>query len=62
MADVQLSLTADERKYLVELLGKVLKDAQVEEHRTRTPSYREIVMRDEKLIASLLSKLGQPPA
>ena len=62
MAEQQLMLTADERKYLVELLCKVLKDAQIEEHRTRSPSYREIVLRDEKLLESLLSKLGQPPA
>ena len=62
MADVQLSLSADERKFLAELLSRVLKDMQVEEHRTKTLSFREIVLREENLIKTLLSKLGQPPA
>ena len=62
MADVQLSLTAGERKFLAELLARVLKDVEVEEHRTKTLSFREIVLREENLIKTLLSKLGQPPA
>lgn len=62
MADSQLTLTAEERDYLVSLLETALKDARVEEHRTRTPSYRQHVLHDEALIAALLTKLGRPPA
>jgi len=61
MTDTQLTLTADERAYLVDLLDNILKETRVEEHRTRTPSYRERVIHQEDLIASLLKKLGQPP-
>ncbi|MCI0377233.1 MAG: hypothetical protein L0215_06495 [Gemmataceae bacterium] len=62
MTELQLSLTGEERAYLTNLLETVLKEARVEEHRTRTPSYRELILRDEKLIQSLLSKLGKPAA
>jgi hypothetical protein len=61
MAESQLALTDEERAFLVNLLQTVLKDTLVEEHRTRTLSYREVVLRQENLIAGLLSKLGQPP-
>jgi len=60
MAEVQLTLSPEEREYLVDLLETVLKDTQIEEHRTRTPSYRQLVLRQEDLIVKLLSKLGQP--
>ncbi|HXG10907.1 MAG TPA: hypothetical protein VNK04_14200 [Gemmataceae bacterium] len=60
MAEFQLSLTAEERDYLVELLELTLKETRIEEHRTRTPSYRQHVLRQEDLIVSLLSKLGKP--
>jgi hypothetical protein len=62
MAELQLTLTAEEREYLVSLLELALKDARIEEHRTRTPTYRELVLHQEDLIVALLSKLGQPPA
>ena len=61
MADTQMTLTAEEREYLVSLLENVLKETRVEEHRTRTPSFREHVLHREELIASLLGKLGKPP-
>jgi hypothetical protein len=57
MPDLQLTLTDPERAYLVNLLQTVLKDTQVEEHRTRTPSYREFVLQQEALIRQLLNKL-----
>ena len=60
MGELQLTLTAEEREYLVNLLETVLKDTRVEEHRTRTPSYREFVLRQEELINQVLSKLQQP--
>src|SRR5437588_11336420 len=61
MAQLQLTITAEEREYLVSHLEAVLKDTRVEEHRTRTPSYRQYVLRQEDLIVSLLNKLGKPP-
>lgn len=60
MAEWQLSLTSEEHECLVELLERSLKDARIEEHRTRTPSYREYVLRQENLLTAVLSKLGQP--
>jgi hypothetical protein len=62
MSDLQLTLTASERKFLVDLLDRVLKERQIEEHRTRTPSYREHILEQETLIVQLLNKLRQPPA
>ena len=60
MAELQFSLTTEERECLVDLLQAALKETRIEEHRTRTPSYREHVVHREDLIVALLSKLGQP--
>jgi hypothetical protein len=60
MAESQLTLTTEERDFLVDFLETALKDTRVEEHRTRTLSYRELVLKQEHLIAALLSKLGRP--
>jgi hypothetical protein len=60
MNSLELTLTIPERECLVELLERALKETRVEEHRTRTPTYREHVVKREDLIASLLAKLGQP--
>jgi hypothetical protein len=57
MAELQLTLTTEEREFLMDLLEVTLRDTRVEEHRTRTPSYREHVLHREDLIAALLSKL-----
>jgi hypothetical protein len=60
MPEIQLTLTPEERQFLVKLLEVTLKDTRIEEHRTRTLSYREYVLQQEDLIVALLSKLGQP--
>lgn len=62
MAEFQLTLTDEERTFLSELLETTLKQRLIEEHRTRTPSYREGVLRQENTINGLLVKLRQPPA
>jgi len=62
MSEFQLTLTGEERQYLADLLRMVLKDTRVEEHRTRTPLYRESILHQESMIVDLLKKLGQPPA
>ena len=59
MADLQLELSPEERQFLVELLETTLRDTRVEEHRTRTLSYREHVVHREDLIADLLNRIQQ---
>jgi hypothetical protein len=61
MAEHQLTLTAEERQYLQELLEITLKETQIEEHRTRKPTYRKEVLRREDLTQALLTKLRQLP-
>jgi hypothetical protein len=60
MAELQLTLTAEEREYLIGLLEEVLKETRIEEHRTRTPTYRKFILNEEDKIVKLLSKLGRP--
>ena len=60
MSELQMTLTNEERDYLVHLLERTLHDTRIEEHRTRTPTYREHILQDENIIAALLGKLGQP--
>ena len=57
MSDMQLALTTEERDCLTELLEESLKNTLLEEHRTRTPAYRDHVVRREQLIRSMLAKL-----
>ena len=61
MAESQLALTDEERAFLTGLLEITLKDTRIEEHRTRTLSYREHILHREEVIAGLLRKLGRPP-
>ncbi len=61
MPELQVQLNEEERAFLVGLLEVTLKDTRVEEHRTRTPSYREHILHKEDLIAALLGKLGKAP-
>lgn len=58
MAQSQVTLTAEECSFLQRHLEELLKEMRVEEHRTRTPSYREHIIRNEDLITGLLKKLG----
>lgn len=57
MPESNLTLTTEEQQFLAGLLDVALKDARIEEHRTRTPSYREHIVHKEELIAGLLKKL-----
>jgi hypothetical protein len=59
MAEPQLTLTAEEQQFLVDLLETALKNTLVEEHRTRTLSYREQIVQREEIIKALLAKLRQ---
>ena len=60
MAELQLTLTAEEREYLIGLLEEVLKETRIEEHRTRTLNYRKFIINQEEKVVQLLSKLGRP--
>jgi hypothetical protein len=59
MADLQITLTSQESEYLIGVLETALKETRIEEHRTRTPSYRQHVQQHEVLLTGLLKKLGQ---
>jgi hypothetical protein len=61
MTEIQVTLAAEERQYLLDLLKVTLKDMRVEEHRTRTPSYREHVLHQEAIVEGLLKKLQPAP-
>jgi hypothetical protein len=61
MAEMQVTLSAEERDYLVQELTTALKNHRVEEHRTRAPTYREKILKEEKLLEQLLTKLGHTP-
>jgi hypothetical protein len=61
MAELQVTLTAEERQYLLSLLQATLKDKRIEEHRTRTPTYREHVLQEEAITEGLLNKLRTAP-
>jgi hypothetical protein len=60
MNDLHLTLTSEERDVLVDLLSMMLKETRVEEHRTRTLTFREHVVEREHVIEKILERLGQP--
>jgi len=58
MNECKVTLDEKECHFLCETLSAVLKEAQVEEHRTRAPAYREHILDREEMIKGLLSKLN----
>jgi hypothetical protein len=60
MVESQLVLNTEECEFLAGMLEIALKNARIEEHRTRTLSFREHVLHNEELITGLLKKLGKP--
>jgi hypothetical protein len=61
MVETNITLDADERDCLIQVLENSLKNHRVEEHRTRAPTYREQILQEEKLLEQLLTKLGHSP-
>jgi hypothetical protein len=57
-AEFPLLLTDEERVMLRELLERSLGEVRVEVHRTHTPDYRDLVLRQETVIRNLLAKVG----
>ena len=58
MAEIQLSLSSEERELLTEILTHELKEKRVEEHRTDSTDYRRMVARQAELVEGMLNKLG----
>jgi hypothetical protein len=58
MTELQFTLAAEERECLVGVLQRVLTDTRIEEHRTRTPAYRDHILHEEELLVGVLNKLG----
>jgi hypothetical protein len=54
-----LSLSAEERELLWNLLNKALHDKQIENHRTDSITFRELVQRQETLLQTIIDKLGR---
>lgn len=60
MAEQPMPLTDEERNFLTGLLEFTLHDTRVEEHRTRSPAYRQHILHREELVSGLLRKLKEP--
>ena len=60
MSPHTLTLTDEERDYLVAWLKSELQGARVEYRHTRTAEYRDVVKDEEAMLRGLLAKLGQP--
>jgi hypothetical protein len=60
MRGTQVMLTQSERELLVVLLETALQEMLVEEHRTRTPSFREHLLENEDVARGILTKLVGP--
>jgi len=54
---VTLTLNEDERTLLLAILEPVLRDKEIEVHRTEAPTYREYVERQEAVLQKLVDKL-----
>ena len=57
MAETNLLLNDEEKELLVTLLEREIAQRLIEEHRTRTPSYREYIEHDEAILQRMLAKL-----
>jgi hypothetical protein len=57
MNEILLTLSPEECACIAGILETTLKNTRVEEHRTRTLSYREHIVQEEKLIAGVLRRL-----
>lgn len=55
--ETHVTLTPEEKAYLVRVLSNAIGETRVEVHRTHTPNYRDRVLEEERLIRGLLAKL-----
>jgi hypothetical protein len=54
---MELTLSPNEQKLLVQLLERTLGDLRIEVRRTRAPSFRDPLQDEEKLLIGLLERL-----
>ncbi len=59
MAEFQLTITAEERQYLLDLLERRLAESLVEERHAHKRTYRKDMLHQEDLVQSLLNKFRQ---
>jgi hypothetical protein len=59
MAESQILLTEDERRFLAELLESIRKETLVEEHRTDSFAFRKHVQHKIDLLTGIQQKLGR---
>jgi hypothetical protein len=59
MPDIQLTLSEDERQYLLQFLNDQVGDTRVEVRRTDSPKFRDRVLAEEQLLQGLIAKLQQ---
>jgi hypothetical protein len=52
-----MTLTEEERAQLLNWLERKQRDKLVEEHRTKTPDYRDYVLHEEAILEKLIDKL-----
>lgn len=57
MGEIQVTLTGPERELVVALLERELRNTRVEERRTDSPDFQDIVKQEEKTLRSALDKL-----
>lgn len=57
MADCMIMLTEEERLELVGILERELADDHAELRRTESPSFREMMKKEEQLVRRLLEKV-----
>jgi hypothetical protein len=62
MNEFQIVLSAEEKEVLAKLLEHEISQRLVEEHRTRSPSYREYIQHDESVLQGVLTKLNEAHA
>ena len=58
MVDSSLSLSDEEREFLIEMLRSELKQKRVQEHRADSLDFKHMVAHQEALIEGLLNKLS----
>jgi hypothetical protein len=59
-SEMTLTLSEEERGQLLRLLEQVMRDKQIEEHRTDALDFKEYVQHEEALLQSVIHKLRRP--
>jgi hypothetical protein len=57
MPEFQLTLSEDERQYLLQFLSAQMGDTRVEVRRTDSPKFRDRILAEEELLQGLIARL-----